>query len=148
MKEDPYPWKEGSGRARLDVLTGLVQAVHMAWKGEPHGHLVVTLIRTLCNERIERATSAPTSMGCDLMGAHTVLGAVLEGTETHLPPPIACFWQWWHCFGPAAGVGSTTKAGIAVNMLVKALYLEPCGTRIDGLREGGEGVYSSHSDLG
>lgn len=87
-------------------------------------------------------------MGCDLMGAHTVLRAVLEGAESHLPPHVARFWQWWRCFGPAAGVGSVTEAGISVSMLGKALYLAPRGTRMDGLRQGWEGVCSSYSDLG
>lgn len=148
VKEDPYPWKEDCGRVGLHVLAGVLQAVHMAWKGEPHRHLVVRLVRTLYNGGTERTTSAATSMRCDLMGAHTVLRVVLEVAESHLPPHIARFWQWWHCFGPAAGVGSLTEAGIAVNMLGKALYLEPYGTRMDGLRWGWEGVSSSHSDLG
>ena len=31
---------------------------------------------------------------------------------------------------------------------MKALYLEHCGTRMDGLRQVWEGACSSHSDLG
>lgn len=34
--------------------------------------------------------------------------------------------QWWQCFGPAAGVGSLTGAGIAVTKLGK-LQLDPHG---------------------
>lgn len=147
MKEDPYPWKD-CDRARLDVLAGVAQAACMPWEGEPHGHLVVRLIRTLYNGATERTTSTAASMGCELTGAHPVLRAVLVGSGSHLFHHAACFWQWWRCFGPAARVGSTVEAGIAVNLVRKALYLERHGTRMDGLRQGWEGVCSSHSDLG
>lgn len=74
-KEDPYPWKEACDSVKLDVLAEVVQMVFTAGKGEPHGHLVVRLIRTLYNGG---TSSTAASLGCDLVGAHTVLGAGME----------------------------------------------------------------------
>lgn len=102
------------------------------------------VIRTLYDGGTERTTSTVTSMGCDLMGAQ----GSAEGAETPLPSHVACFWRWWCCFGSAAHAGSMIEAGIAVNMLGKALYMEPGGSRMAGLWQGWEGACSSHNDLG
>lgn len=66
--------------------------------------------------------------------------ALLEGPETPLPPHVAHFWQWRCCFGSAAHVGSMIEAGIAVNILGKALYMERGGSGMAGLRQGWEGA--------
>jgi len=85
-------------RVRLDVPAGLVQAVHMTWKGGPHGNLVVRLIKALYNRRTERTTFAD-FMGSDLMGAHTVLGAVLKETEpcSLILAVVALLWPCSWC---------------------------------------------------
>lgn len=103
VKEDPYPWKEDCGRVGLHVLAGVLQAVHMAWKGEPHRHLVVRLVRTLYNGGTERTTSAATSMRCDLMGAHTAQGCAGGGREPLASPHssflavVALLWPCCWC---------------------------------------------------
>lgn len=76
VKDDPYPWKEACDGVKLDGLAGVVQMVCMAGKGEPCGHLVVRLIGTSYKGG---TSSTAASLGCDLAGAHTVLGGGLEG---------------------------------------------------------------------
>lgn len=146
VKEDPYLWKEDGDRERLDVLAGEVQG-----KVSPAVKLLRTLYkggteRSLSTERLlstERSLSTAPSMGWHLMGA-PLLRAVLQG-QSHLPPHTAHVWQWWHCFGPAAGVGNTTGAVIAVNILGKAPP-ESSWCWDEGLRWGWEGACSGHCD--
>lgn len=87
VEEYPYPWREGCYRARVGVLAGMLRAVQMAWKGESHGHLVVRLIRNFYNVGAVKTTATAMPMGCGLMGAHAVLGAVLEGGRETLASP-------------------------------------------------------------